>query len=214
MAATIANDRSSVKPRSRPRRSIRSMRLFAPALAFVDLETTGTARRDRRASPRSGSCGSTPTPTAREPLVNEWRTLVDPGRADPAGDPGADRHHQRDGARRAVVRADRGRGRRAAPPVRCSSRTTRASTTAFSSTRSPAPSARFSARVLCTVRLSRRLFPDEPSHSLDSVIARHGLPVGRSPPRARRRARAVGVRARAVPRTAAGGDRRRGRSGC
>ena len=35
----------------------------------------------------------------------------------------------------------------------------------------------FSARVLCTVRLSRRLFPDEPRHNLDSVIARHGLPV-------------------------------------
>jgi DNA polymerase-3 subunit epsilon len=36
---------------------------------------------------------------------------------------------------------------------------------------------RFSTRVLCTVRLSRRLFPHEPSHSLDSVIARHGLAV-------------------------------------
>ena len=36
---------------------------------------------------------------------------------------------------------------------------------------------KFSARVLCTVRLSRRLFPDEPRHSLDSVIARHGLAV-------------------------------------
>ena len=35
----------------------------------------------------------------------------------------------------------------------------------------------FSARVLCTVRLSRRLFPDEPRHNLDSVIARHGLAV-------------------------------------
>jgi DNA polymerase-3 subunit epsilon len=35
----------------------------------------------------------------------------------------------------------------------------------------------FTARVLCTVRLSRRLFPDAPRHNLDSVIARHGLPV-------------------------------------
>jgi DNA polymerase-3 subunit epsilon len=35
----------------------------------------------------------------------------------------------------------------------------------------------FSARVLCTVKLSRRLCPEAPKHSLDSVIERHGLPV-------------------------------------
>jgi DNA polymerase-3 subunit epsilon len=34
---------------------------------------------------------------------------------------------------------------------------------------------RFSAKVLCTVKLSRRLFPGEPRHNLDAVIARHGL---------------------------------------
>jgi DNA polymerase III subunit epsilon len=34
---------------------------------------------------------------------------------------------------------------------------------------------RFSARVLCTVRLSRRLFPDADGHGLDALIARHGL---------------------------------------
>jgi DNA polymerase-3 subunit epsilon len=37
----------------------------------------------------------------------------------------------------------------------------------------------FSARVLCTVRLSRRLFPQaEGGHSLDALIARHALPIG------------------------------------
>jgi DNA polymerase-3 subunit epsilon len=37
---------------------------------------------------------------------------------------------------------------------------------------------RFSARVLCTVRLSRKLFPDaDGGHGLDAVIARHGLAV-------------------------------------
>ncbi len=35
----------------------------------------------------------------------------------------------------------------------------------------------FSAKVLCTVKLSRRLFPDEQSHGLDALIARHGLHV-------------------------------------
>ena len=34
---------------------------------------------------------------------------------------------------------------------------------------------RFAARVMCTVRLSRRLFPEHPSHSLDAVMARHRL---------------------------------------
>jgi DNA polymerase-3 subunit epsilon len=34
---------------------------------------------------------------------------------------------------------------------------------------------RFSAKVLCTVKLSRRLYPAEPRHNLDAVIARHGL---------------------------------------
>jgi DNA polymerase-3 subunit epsilon len=35
----------------------------------------------------------------------------------------------------------------------------------------------FSARVLCTVRLSRRLFPDAGGHGLDALIARHRLNV-------------------------------------
>jgi DNA polymerase-3 subunit epsilon len=34
---------------------------------------------------------------------------------------------------------------------------------------------RWSAPVLCTVKLSRRLYPREPRHNLDAVIARHGL---------------------------------------
>src|SRR4029078_9594397 len=35
----------------------------------------------------------------------------------------------------------------------------------------------FAARVLCTVRLSRRLFPDADGHGLDALIARHALAV-------------------------------------
>jgi DNA polymerase III subunit epsilon len=34
---------------------------------------------------------------------------------------------------------------------------------------------RFAAKVLCTVKLSRRLFPEQPRHNLDAVMARHGL---------------------------------------
>ena len=34
---------------------------------------------------------------------------------------------------------------------------------------------RFTAKTVCTVRLSRRLYPQEPRHNLDSVIARHAI---------------------------------------
>ncbi|MCP5276940.1 MAG: 3'-5' exoribonuclease [Thiobacillus sp.] len=37
---------------------------------------------------------------------------------------------------------------------------------------------RFRADVLCTVRLSRKLFPEHHRHNLDSLIARHGLVTG------------------------------------
>jgi DNA polymerase III subunit epsilon len=33
----------------------------------------------------------------------------------------------------------------------------------------------FRARVLCTVKLSRELYPTEPRHNLDTLVARHGL---------------------------------------
>jgi len=39
---------------------------------------------------------------------------------------------------------------------------------------------RFQARTLCTVKLSRRLYPQHARHSLDSLIARHGLKLGSS----------------------------------
>src|SRR5574343_372881 len=35
----------------------------------------------------------------------------------------------------------------------------------------------FSAKTLCTVKLSRRLFPGHPKHNLDTLIERHGLKV-------------------------------------
>ncbi|MBM3368982.1 MAG: hypothetical protein FJY43_12035, partial [Betaproteobacteria bacterium] len=35
---------------------------------------------------------------------------------------------------------------------------------------------KFQARTLCTVKLSRRLYPQHPRHNLDSLITRHNLP--------------------------------------
>ena len=37
---------------------------------------------------------------------------------------------------------------------------------------------RFRADVLCTVRLSRKLYPEHHKHNLDSLIVRHGLQIG------------------------------------
>ncbi|MGZ5675103.1 MAG: exonuclease domain-containing protein [Usitatibacter sp.] len=61
----------------------------------------------------------------------------------------------------------------------------------------------FTAEVLCTVRLSRKLYPDAIGHSLDAIIARHGLEdavaadpapdiAGASPPRRTGRHSALG----------------------
>ncbi len=36
----------------------------------------------------------------------------------------------------------------------------------------------FSAQVLCTVKLSRRLFPEYARHNLDAVMERNGLTCG------------------------------------
>ena len=78
----------------------------------------------------------------------------------------------------------------------------------------------FTADVLCTVRLSRRLYPEAVGHSLDALIARHALVdparrrrsrgAHRPALRAGRRARPVAVRARDRAREVRGGDRRRG----
>ncbi len=48
---------------------------------------------------------------------------------------------------------------------------------------------RFQARTLCTVKLSRRLYPGHARHNLDSLIERHGLKFG---PRGGARHRALG----------------------
>jgi len=39
--------------------------------------------------------------------------------------------------------------------------------------------AEFDVPVLCTARLSRRLFPKEKQHGLDAIVSRHGLSAGR-----------------------------------
>ncbi len=152
------------------------MRLFAPVLAFVDLETTGTgAATDAiteigivrvEADPEGAAC----------PGVTEWSTLVNPGMPIPP------EIQALTGITTAMVR-DAPSFAEVADEV--SARTAGALFVAhnarfdygFLKHAFAREQRAFSARVLCTVRLSRRLFPEESRHNLDSVIARHGLPV-------------------------------------
>ena len=152
------------------------MRLFAPTLAFVDLETTGTtAATDAITEIGIVRIECDPDGVAA-PRVTEWSTLVNPGVPIPP------EIQALTGITNAMVRD--------APPFarvadEVAARTADALFVAhnarfdygFLKHAFARQQRAFSARVLCTVRLSRRLFPDEPRHNLDSVIARHGLAI-------------------------------------
>ena len=151
------------------------MKLFAPALAFVDLETTGTAA-ERDAITEVGIVRVTADPAGGAPEVSEWSTLVNPGvpippaiqaltgitdamvRDAPAFDAVADEVAARTANALFVAhnaRFDYGFLKHAFARL----------------------DRRFTARVLCTVKLSRRMFPDAERHGLDSVISRHALSI-------------------------------------
>ena len=151
------------------------MRLFAPSVAFVDLETTGT----RAAADRITEIGIIRVDADAEghaPRVTEWQSLVDPGVPIPA----------------AIV-ALTGISDTMVAAAPSFSTVARDVITLLDGCVFVAHNARFdygflkhefarlersfSARVLCTVRLSRRMFPEVQGHGLDALITRHQLPV-------------------------------------
>jgi DNA polymerase-3 subunit epsilon len=152
------------------------MGLFAPAIAFVDLETTGTRARSDRIT-EVGIVRVAADPAGGPPSVEEWSSLVDPGVPIPPA------IQAMTGITDAMVRA--------APTF---SSVAREVSDRLDGCIFAAHNARFDygflkqefarlerpfrAKVLCTVKLSRRLFPDQSSHSLDAVIARHALDIG------------------------------------
>ena len=152
------------------------MRLFAPVLAFVDLETTGMdAAAD--AITEVAVVRVTADPSGGAPAVDEWSTLVHPGRPIPPeiqGLTGITDAMVRDAPPFAAVADEIARRTADAVFVAHNARFDYG----FLKHGFARTGRSFSARVLCTVRLSRRLFPDAASHSLDAVIARHGLAVG------------------------------------
>ncbi|CAG0999411.1 Excinuclease cho [Burkholderiales bacterium] len=152
------------------------MKLFAPALAFVDLETTGTRAAFDRVT-EIGVVRVDTDPAGGPPRVDEWSSLVDPGVPIPAA------IQALTGITDAMVRG--------APAFASLARDVAerldgclfvAHNARFDFGFLKHEFARvgtaFSPRVLCTVRLSRRLDPEASSHGLDAVIARHGLDPG------------------------------------
>jgi len=148
--------------------------LFAPALAFVDLETTGTAAAGDAIT--EVGIVRVETDGVGAPRVSEWSTLVNPGVPIPP------EIQALTGITDAMVRA--------APPFAAIAgevlqRTADAIFVAhnarfdygFLKHAFARLDHTFTARVLCTVKLSRRLYPDATRHNLDSIIARHALPV-------------------------------------
>jgi len=152
------------------------MRLFAPALAFVDLETTGTYAAGDRVT-EVGIVRVEADPGGDSARVEEWSSLVDPGVPIPPV------IQSLTGITDAMVRG--------APTF---SSLARDVARRLEGCLFVAHNARFdfgflkhefarvgvpfAPRVLCTVRLSRRLDPDADGHGLDAVIARHALDPG------------------------------------
>lgn len=150
---------------------------FAPKIAFVDVETTGTSPERARVTevgvvlvsqpPRGGD---------HAPTVEHWESLVDPGVPVPPGISlltgitdrmldGAPRFadiahpllERLDGAVFVAHQASFDYG--------------------FIRRELGRAGVEFHAPTLCTVRLSRLLFPERSPHSLDAIIARFGLAV-------------------------------------
>jgi DNA polymerase-3 subunit epsilon len=145
-----------------------------PAFAFVDLETTGT----RAAADRITEIGIVRVDDAgsASPSVTEWSTLVDPEVPIPPA------IQALTGITDAMVRSAPTFSTVAADVQQLIAGSVFVAHNArfdygFLKHAFTRIARTFSARVLCTVRLSRRLYPDADGHGLDALIARHGLAI-------------------------------------
>ncbi|MGH8714255.1 MAG: exonuclease domain-containing protein [Casimicrobiaceae bacterium] len=142
--------------------------MFAPAVAFVDLETTGTS---------AGADRVTEVGIVRVDdgdRISEWSTLVDPGCSIPPG------VQALTGITNAMVAGAPTFGQIAGEVAAWLAGCVFVAHNArfdygFLKHEFGRLGRSFSARVVCTVKLSRRLYPDAGRHNLDAVIARHGL---------------------------------------
>ena len=148
--------------------------MFAPSIAFIDLETTGTAATGDRIT----EIGIVRVEEGE--LAEEWSTLVNPGRPIP------EEIQALTGITNSMVRG--------APTFAQLAAEVRARLEGhifvahnarfdygFIKNEFRRLDMAFTADVLCTVRLSRRMYPEAVGHGLDAVIARHGLETGDRP---------------------------------
>ena len=144
------------------------MNLLAPAVAFVDLETTGTSATGDRVTEVAI------VRVVEGELVEEWSTLVDPERSIPPDIQvltGITNEMVKGAPTFADIRHE--------VLERLEGHLFVAHNARFDYGFLKNEFARlempFTADVLCTVRLSRRLYPEAVGHGLDALIARHGL---------------------------------------
>ncbi|HSN72930.1 MAG TPA: exonuclease domain-containing protein [Steroidobacteraceae bacterium] len=153
---------------TRPAETLRAVERLGGSFALVDLETTG----GNAAWHRVIEVGIVVYEAGR--IVEEWGSLVNPGIRIPAG------IEAFTGITNAMVEdAPSFADIAAAVRSRIDGRIFVAHNARFDHgflrNEFRRLGGRLGGRVLCTVRLSRRLFPEHASHSLDAVIARHSL---------------------------------------
>jgi DNA polymerase-3 subunit epsilon len=146
------------------------MPLFAPCLAFLDLETTGTAA----ARDRVTEVGI--VRVDEDGVISEWSTLVDPECSIPP------EIQALTGITNAMVAGAPTFGQIADQvAARVAGSIMVAHNARFDYGFLKHEFARlgraFTAKALCTVKLSRRLYPDAGHHNLDAIVARHALPA-------------------------------------
>ena len=169
--------------------------MLAPAIAFVDVETTGTTPTGDRIT----EIGIVRVEDGE--LVEEWSSLVNPECSIPAdiqGLTGITNAMVRDAPTFAELRREVQERLEDHLFVAHNARFDYG----FIKNEFRRVEMAFTAEVLCTVRLSRRLYPEAAGHSLDAIIARHGLqdaiapdpegPGNVSPPRRTGRHSALG----------------------
>ncbi len=144
------------------------MGMFAPAIAFVDLETTGTTPTGDRIT----EIGIVRVDDGE--FVDEWSTLVNPECSIPEeirALTGITNEMVRDKPTFSEVRRE--------VLERLEGRIFIAHNARFDygflKHEFRRTGIAFTADVLCTVRLARRLYPEAIGHGLDALIARHGL---------------------------------------
>ncbi len=142
--------------------------MFAPAIAFVDLETTGTTPTGDRIT----EIGI--VRVADGEFIDEWATLVNPECSIPEDIrilTGITNEMVRDAPTFSELRREVFERLEGHVFVAHNARFDYG----FLKNEFRRVEMKYRADVLCTVRLSRRMYPEAVGHGLDSVVARHGL---------------------------------------